>query len=72
MADVTFEPGEKATWIVGLPGPDLDDCEVVCVLPDGTYKVRLQVFGSGPWHEGVATPGLRKIGGLFKRKEASK
>lgn len=24
-----FLPGEKLLWVVGMPGPDYDDCEVV-------------------------------------------
>lgn len=45
-----FLPGEKVEWIVGMPGPDTDDC--VIINDDGGDKVeiRFQVWGKGPFH----------------------
>lgn len=43
-------PGEKVLWIVGMPGPDTDDCEVVSQDGD-RVTIRFRVYGSGPWHE---------------------
>jgi hypothetical protein len=63
--DLEFSAGEKARWIVGFPA-DMDNCEIVGKNPDGTYAVRYQVFGSGPWFEGVGYPNSPKMGGLFK------
>lgn len=62
-----FKPGEIAQWIVGLPGPDMDECVVVGKNDDGTYAVTFQVYGTGPWHIDKAFPGERRIGGLFKK-----
>jgi hypothetical protein len=63
--DLEFLTGEKAKWIVGFPS-DMDNCEVVSKNSDGTYKVKFQVYGSGPWHEGVGYPNDAKMSGLFK------
>jgi hypothetical protein len=60
-----FTAGEKAQWIVGFPS-DMDNCEVISKNADGTYNVRFQVYGSGPWYEGVGYPGQNRGGGLFK------
>lgn len=60
-----FAAGEKAKWIVGFPS-EMDNCEVVSKNADGTYNVRFQVYGSGPWREGVGYPNEAKMGGLFK------
>lgn len=67
MTDTTFKPGEVVRMIVGLPGPDLDDATILFVNPDGTYAVKFQVYGQGPWHEGVGYPNERRIGGIFKK-----
>lgn len=49
-----FKVGEIALQEVGFPGPDLDDCTILEYLGDGEYKIKFQVYGSGPWHEGIA------------------
>lgn len=45
-------PGEKVQRIVGMPGPDLDDCEVVSQDGD-KVTIRGQVWGRGPVYEDV-------------------
>ena len=55
-----FIVGEKCKWVVGWPGPDMDDCEIVSDNGDGTYVVRFQCWGKGPFHESVGhtNPGI--------------
>lgn len=44
-----FLPGEKVMWIIGQPGPDTDDCQVIS--QDGpNVTIEFQVFGQGPLH----------------------
>lgn len=43
-------PGEKVLQIVGMPGPDTDDCEVISQDGD-QVTIRFQVYGRGPWFE---------------------
>lgn len=62
-----FEIGERAIYIVGLPGPDVEYCTVVSgPHDDGTYTVRCQVNGRGEFFEQKAFPGVRRVSGLFK------
>mgnify|MGYP001194451377 FL=1 len=35
---------------------------------DGTYAIRFQVYGDGPWHDGIGIPNECKIGGIFKKE----
>ncbi|WP_333571291.1 hypothetical protein [Sphingomonas sp.] len=50
-----FLPNEHVLHIIGWPGPDTDDCEVL--QDDGGDKVliRYQVYGKGPFHENWVT-----------------
>ena len=64
-SELEFIVGEKAKRIVGYPS-DMDNCEIVSKNEDGTYKVRFQVYGSGPWYEGIGYPNQHRGGGLFK------
>lgn len=41
-------------WIVGRPGPDVDICIVTGANPDGSYRVRYQVYGTGEFRNGTA------------------
>lgn len=45
-----FEPGDKLQWIVGMPGPDVDDCEILAQEGD-KVKIKFQVYGKGPFRE---------------------
>jgi hypothetical protein len=47
----TFLPGEKVMQLVGMPGPDVDDCEVLEDAGGAVVKIRFQVYGVGPTHE---------------------
>jgi hypothetical protein len=47
-------PGEQVLWIVGMPGPDVDKCEVVSQDGDAV-TIRFQVWGQGPFHEKVVS-----------------
>ena len=46
-----FKVGEKCLWVVGMPGPDVDDCEIIADIGDGTYRIRYQVYGQGEFFE---------------------
>lgn len=49
LTATTFQllPGEKVQHVVGMPGPDTDDCEVISQEGDAV-KIRFQVWGKGP------------------------
>lgn len=49
----TVVPGALVKWVVGWPGPDIDEAQIIEKLPDGTYKARSRVYGSGEWFEVV-------------------
>lgn len=66
---MTFEVGEVAEWIVGMPGYDTDECTVTADKGDGTYQVKFQVYGRGPWHEGVAHTGIMGINRILKKRK---
>lgn len=53
-----FLPGEKVLWIVGMPGPETDECEIIS--DDGGEKVRIrfQVWGEGQFHEKDVARGI--------------
>lgn len=51
-----YQPGERVLWIVGWPGPDVDEAEIVRKNDDGTYRIRFQVYGQGDWHEDNTRP----------------
>lgn len=44
-------PGEKVLQIVGMPGPDTDECEVVDDAGGDTVLIRFQVYGRGNVYE---------------------
>lgn len=56
-----FEVGEVALHVVGLPGPDMDECTILEYVGDGQYKIKFQVYGVGKWHENTASD----VGGQF-------
>lgn len=63
-----FAIGEKADWIYGMPGADIDECEIVEYLGAGKYLMKHQVFGQGEWHTREACDfGPDRIGRLRKR-----
>lgn len=43
-------PGEKVLLVVGMPGPDVEECEVL-EQDGGRVKVRFQVLSRGPFYE---------------------
>lgn len=61
-----FKPGEVVDHIVGLPGPDIDKATIIRKRDDGNYDIKFQVWGSGPWYEGVGKPYQNVIGGIWK------
>lgn len=55
--------------MVAFPGPDMDDCEIVEYLGDGIYKIKYQIYGRGPWHDGIGKDyGLEYCGRLVKKR----
>ena len=42
--------GSIVNWIVGMPGPDIDQAMVIG-HNEGRYTIRFQCYGRGPWHE---------------------
>lgn len=50
-----LQPGDKLLWIVGMPGPDTDDMEVLSVEGD-RVRIKYQVYGKGPFFEKLISP----------------
>lgn len=50
-----LKPGDKILWIVGMPGPDTDDMEVLEV-EDGKVRIRYKTWGQGPSRETWISP----------------
>jgi hypothetical protein len=65
-----FKVGEKCLHVVGMPGPDVDDCEIIDDIGDGIYRIRYQVYDQGSFFEKYAysrKPGeVTAIGTLIK------
>jgi hypothetical protein len=47
-----FLPGERVLQIVGMPGPDTDDCTIIEDNGGERVLIEFQVYGSGPVHRG--------------------
>lgn len=66
-----FTVGEKCLWVVAMPGPDVDDCEIIDDIGEGIYMIRYQVYGHGRFFESYAharKPGeVARIGTLIKK-----
>lgn len=66
-----FTVGEKCLWVVAMPGPDVDDCEIIDDIGEGIYRIRYQVYYQGSFFERYAharKPGeVTTIGTLIKK-----
>lgn len=63
-----FEIGDKCTWVVGMPGADVDTCEIIADNGDGTYQIKYQVYGQGEFFERTAYSGGKfAVGRLLKK-----
>lgn len=52
MSETTMFPiGSICIWVVGMPGPDLDQFLVIGHTDDGKHIGRFKAMGIGQWHE---------------------
>ena len=53
-----LEPGTIFSWVVGMPGPDIDQGVVLECLGPGVHRVLFKCWGRGPWLEKTTTASL--------------
>lgn len=50
-----LEAGTGFSWIVGMPGPDLEQGIVLECLGPGRHRIMFRIYGKGPWIEAEKT-----------------